>query len=229
MLAQRLGNSEEGEETTILIDTSPDLRWQTAAAQVKRLDAVLYTHDHADQSHGIDDLRVFALTSRQRTPCYMDPVTSETLTRRFDYIFNSRSGYPAICEARALPPHSHPWRVEGPSGPIPILTFDQGHGSIRSVGYRIGPVGYCSDVVALPPAAMTALAGVEVFIVDALRDHPHPTHAHVAMALEWIAELRPARGVLTNLHGDLDYAELQQRLPPSVEPAYDGMVIETGL
>ena len=229
MLVQRSAAAGEGDQTTILIDTSPDLRWQTAAADVKRLDAVLYTHDHADQSHGIDDLRVFALTSRRRTPCYMDPVTAETLTRRFDYIFTSRSGYPAICDAHSLPPHALAWSVEGPSGSIPILTFDQDHGSVRSVGYRIGPVGYCSDVVALPPAAMAALAGVEVFIVDALRDRPHPTHAHVAMALEWIDELKPARGVLTNLHGDLDYAELSARLPPGVEPAYDGMVIETGL
>ena len=233
MLVQRRadpgGEDTGGEETTILIDTSPDLRWQTAAAGVKRLDAVLYTHDHADQSHGIDDLRVFALTSRRRTPCYMDPATADTLTRRFDYIFTSRSGYPAICEARDLPPHGEAWGVEGPSGAIPILSFDQDHGSVRSVGYRIGPVGYCSDVVALPASAMAALAGLEVFIVDALRDQPHPTHAHVAMALDWIAELKPRRGILTNLHGDLDYQTLKGRLPPGVEPAHDGIVIETGL
>ena len=227
MLVQRVAEQADGLETTVLVDTSPDLRYQTSAAQVRRLDAVLYTHDHADQAHGIDDLRVFFLTSRKRTPCYMDPVTTDTLMRRFDYIFETRSGYPAICEARPLPPHEEPWTVEGPSGAIPILTFDQDHGSIRSVGYRIGPVGYCSDVVALPPEAMAALGGVEVFIVDALRDTPHPTHANVAMALDWIAELKPARGVLTNLHSDLDYNELRGRLPPGVEPAYDGMVIET--
>ncbi|WP_174300423.1 MBL fold metallo-hydrolase [Caulobacter sp. S45] len=227
MLVQKTADQPDGPETTVLIDTSPDLRYQTSAAEVRRLDAVLYTHDHADQAHGIDDLRVFFLTSRKRTPCYMDPATTETLMRRFDYIFETRSGYPAICDPRVLPPHHRPWSIEGPSGAIPILNFDQDHGSIRSVGYRIGPVGYCSDVVALPPSAMAALAGVEVFIVDALRDTPHPTHANVAMALAWIAELKPARGVLTNLHSDLDYNELSGRLPPGVEPAYDGMVIET--
>ncbi|MGC1304403.1 MAG: MBL fold metallo-hydrolase [Caulobacteraceae bacterium] len=219
----------QGDETAILIDTSPDLRYQTAAAEVKRLDAVLYTHDHADQTHGIDDLRVFFLTSRRRTPCYMDAVTRRTLMERFGYIFESRGGYPAICEARDLPPHGEAWEVDGPSGAIPILTFDQDHGAIRSVGYRIGPLAYCSDVVDLPPGAMDALAGVEVFIVDALRDRPHPTHAHVDRALTWIEQLKPSRSVLTNMHGDLDYAALAARLPAGVEPAYDGMVIETGL
>ncbi len=227
MLVQRTAEQADGLETTVLVDTSPDLRYQTSAAQVRRLDAVLYTHDHADQAHGIDDLRVFFLTSRRRTPCYMDPATTETLMRRFDYIFETRSGYPAICDPKVLPPHDEPWRMEGPSGAIPILNFDQDHGTIRSVGYRIGPVGYCSDVVALPPAAMAALAGVEVFIIDALRDTPHPTHANVATALDWIAELKPARAVLTNMHSDLDFNELRGRLPPGVEPAYDGMVIET--
>jgi len=228
LLTQRIVEEDEGPETTVLVDTSPDLRWQTSSAGVRRIDAVLYTHDHADQAHGIDDLRVFFLTSRGRkTPCYMDPATTQTLLRRFDYIFESRSGYPAICEARPLPPHNEPWSVEGPSGAIPILTFDQDHGSVRSVGYRIGPVGYCSDVVELPPSAMAALQGLDVFMVDALRDTPHPTHAHVGRALEWIAELKPARAILTNMHSDLDYNELRARLPAGVEPAYDGMVFET--
>jgi len=229
LAVRRKNDINQSDETTILIDTSPDLRYQTAAAEVKRLDAVLYTHDHADQTHGIDDLRVFFLTSRRKTPCYMDPETRRTLMSRFGYIFESQTGYPAICEARDLPPHGEAWEIAGPSGSIPILTFDQDHGGVRSVGYRIGPVGYCSDVVALPPEAMAALAGVEVFIVDALRDRPHPTHAHVDMALSWIETLKPARGVLTNMFGDLDYATLAARLPKGIEPAYDGMVIETGM
>lgn len=216
-------------DTTLMVDTSPDLRYQTAAAGVTRLDAVLYTHDHADQTHGIDDLRVFFLTSRRKTPCYMDAATRQTLLSRFDYIFESRTGYPAICEARDLPPHGEAWDVDGPSGAIPILTFDQDHGGVRSVGYRIGPLGYCSDVVGLPPAAMAALTGVEVLVIDALRYRPHPTHAHLEMALGWIEALKPARGVLTNMHHDLDYATLAATLPQGVEPAYDGMVIEAGV
>ncbi len=223
LLVRRKTSQEQGSETAILIDTSPDLRNQTVAAEVSRLDAVLYTHDHADQAHGIDDLRVFFLTSRRRTLCYMDAATTATLTRRFGYIFEAHGGYPAICDPRPLPPHGVDWSIEGPSGAIPILTYDQDHGGVRAVGYRFGAVAYSSDVVGLPPESMALLQGLEVFIVDALRDKPHPTHAHVAMALDWIAALKPRRSILTNLHGDLDYAALARRLPPGVEPAYDGL------
>jgi phosphoribosyl 1,2-cyclic phosphate phosphodiesterase len=215
--------SKQGDETTILIDTSPDLRIQTAAAGVRRLDAVLYTHDHADQAHGIDDLRAFAIAMRQRVPCFMDPVTMASLKRRFSYIFENQGGYPAICDAVDLPPHGADWVIEGPSGPIPVLTFDQDHGGVRSVGYRFADVAYCSDVIDLPPDAMTALRGLDVFVIDALRDKPHPTHANVARALEWIETLKPKRAILTNLHIDLDYNALAKRLPPGVEPAFDGL------
>jgi phosphoribosyl 1,2-cyclic phosphate phosphodiesterase len=229
LLVQRPNDDPQGPETTALIDTSPDLRYQTSAAGVTRIDAVLYTHDHADQTHGIDDLRVFFLTSRRRTPCFMDAATAKTLGARFDYIFDTRNGYPAICDLHRLPPHHTPWSVEGPSGPIPILTFDQDHGPIRSVGYRVGGLAYCSDVVAFPESALPALEGLDVLIVDALRDAPHPTHATVEQALAWIEALKPSRAILTNMHGDLDYAELSARLPGGVEAAYDGMVIETPL
>ena len=216
----------EAVETTVLIDTSPDMRLQTSTAGVRRLDAVLYTHDHADQAHGIDDLRGFFLSSRRLMPCFMDEATSATLHRRFDYIFESRVGYPAICEARLLPPHGTPWRIDGPSGPIPITTFDQDHGGVRSVGYRFDGVAYCSDVVDFPAESLRALQDLDVFVIDALRDTPHPTHAHVAKALEWIEALKPRRAILTNLHYDLDYAALAKRLPPNVTPAYDGMSFE---
>jgi phosphoribosyl 1,2-cyclic phosphate phosphodiesterase len=228
LLVRRKGGAEEG-ETTILVDTSPDLRLQTAAAGVRRLDAVLYTHDHADQTHGIDDLRAFALSMRRRAPCYMDDATAHSLKRRFSYIFESEGGYPAICDIVPLPPHGERWSIDGPSGPIPVTTFDQDHGGMRSVGYRFGGVGYCSDVVALPPAAMDALQGLDVFIIDALRDAPHPTHAHVSLALDWIAALKPRRAILTNMHIDLDYRELAARLPSGVEPAFDGLAFESPL
>ena len=126
--------------TTVLVDTSPDLRQQMLAAQVRHVDAVLYTHDHADQTHGLDDLRVFALHARRRIPAFMDGPTRAALTRRFGYIFESVNGYPAILEARPLPRHGEPWVVDGAGGPVPVLTFDQGHGPIRSVGYRFGGV-----------------------------------------------------------------------------------------
>ena len=223
LLVRRKSEGKQQEETTILVDTSPDLRTQTASAGARRIDAVLYTHDHADQAHGIDDLRAFAITMRRRAPCFMDKATKASLTHRFGYIFQSEGGYPAICEARDLPPHGIAWAVDGPSGIIPVLNFDQDHGGVRSVGYRFGDVAYCSDVVDFPPDAMAAMDGLDVFIVDALRDKPHPTHAHVGRALDWIEQLKPNRAILTNLHIDLDYSALAKRLPKSVEPAYDGM------
>ena len=220
--------SGEGPErwTTAVVDASPEFRQQTAEAGAKRLDALLMTHDHADQAHGIDDIRAFAQRQRARIPCHVDAATEETLLRRFGYIFHGEKGYPAIADLVAIPPHGAPWRVDGPSGAIPITTFDQDHDGVRSVGYRFGPIAYSSDVVELDDAAFRAMAGVELWIVDALRYIPHPTHAHVERTLGWIERLAPARAILTNLHIDLDYTELSGRLPAGVEPAYDGMRIE---
>lgn len=225
LLVRRRGLDAE-RETTVLVDTSPDLRLQTAEAGVKRIDAVLYTHDHADQSHGIDDLRAFFLRNRARTPCYMDEATVARLIPRFGYVFEGEGSYPAICELRRLPPLGQHWAVEGPSGPVPVVGFDQDHGEIRSVGFRFGGVAYSADVVGLPDSAFEALQDLDVWIVDALRDRPHPTHANVEMALDWIARVRPRRAILTNLHVDLDYDALKARLPAGVEPAYDGMRFE---
>jgi phosphoribosyl 1,2-cyclic phosphate phosphodiesterase len=208
--------------TSVLIDTSPDLREQMLAAEVKHVDAVLYTHDHADQTHGIDDLRVFAMRKRRRVPAWMDAATKAALTRRFDYIFETMQGYPAIVEARDVPSHGAPWSIDGAGGPVPVVTFDQAHGPIRSVGYRLGPVVYSSDVSDLDEAALDAVRGCDLWIVDALRFTPHPTHAHVDKALEWIARAEVKRAVLTNLHIDLDYNDLRAKVPANVEVAYDG-------
>jgi phosphoribosyl 1,2-cyclic phosphate phosphodiesterase len=223
MMVRRRSDAGPAHETTVLIDTSPDLRVQTAATGVRRVDGVLYTHDHADQVNGIDDLRAFFINQRQRTPCFMDAHTWGNLHRRFTYIFEGEGGYPAICDYRPLPPIGQDFAVDGPSGPIPVQTFDQDHGDIRSVGYRIGDVAYSSDVVDLPEESFEALKGVRVWIVDALRYKPHPTHASVERALEWIERVKPERAILTNMHIDLDYETLRRELPPGVEPAYDGM------
>ena len=208
--------------TTVLIDSSPDLRSQMLAAGVTHVDAVLYTHDHADQTHGIDDLRVFAMRARRRIPAWMDTATHAALAGRFPYIFDSVEGYPAILEARAIPAHGEAWSVDGAGGPLPVNTFDQDHGPIRSVGYRIGPVVYSSDVSDLDDAAFEAVRGAELWIVDALRWTPHPTHAHLDRTLDWIARSGVARAVLTNLHLDLDYNALLAVVPDGVEVAFDG-------
>lgn len=228
LLARRRGQGAEN-ETTVIVDASPDLRLQCVAAGVRRVDALLLTHDHADQVHGIDDLRAFFIVQGGAIPCYMDEATGEGVRRRFDYIFHHQHGYPAICAARDLPPHGAAWTVDGPSGAIPVTTFDQDHGHVRSVGYRFGGVAYSSDVVDLDEAAFEALEGLDVWIVDALRHRPHPTHAHVERALEWIARVRPKRAILTNMHIDLDYRTLKAALPPGVEPAYDGLRFEVGI
>jgi phosphoribosyl 1,2-cyclic phosphate phosphodiesterase len=223
MLVRRRSDAGPASETTVLIDTSPDLRLQTAGAGVQRVDAVLYTHDHADQVNGIDDLRAFYIRHQRRTPCFMDDHTWANLKRRFSYVFEGEGGYPAIGERVAIPAFGAHWRIDGPSGPVPVQTFDQDHGDIRSVGYRIGDVAYSSDVVGLPDASFEVLEGVRVWIVDALRYRAHPSHASVEQALSWIERVKPERAILTNLHVDLDYKTLRRELPPGVEPAYDGL------
>ena len=230
LLVRRKAAEPGGPETTVLVDTSPDLRAQTAAAGVKRLDAILLSHDHADQTHGIDDVRAFFIRQRARIPCLMDAGTFATMMVRFGYIFKGEGGYPSICDARSLPDHGSTWLVEGPSGAIPVLSFDQDHGhGVRSTGFRFGGVAYSSDVVDLDDAAFEALQGLDVWIVDALRWNPHPTHAHVEKTLQWIARARPKRAILTNMHIDLDYRTLLGQLPAGVEPAYDGFRFEVPL
>jgi phosphoribosyl 1,2-cyclic phosphate phosphodiesterase len=220
--------SEEGADrsTTLVVDAAPEFRLQTAREGAKRLDALLMTHDHADQAHGIDDIRAFAQRQRARIPCHVNAETQATLERRFGYIFHGEKSYPAISDLVRIPDHGEPWQVEGPSGAIPVVTFDQDHGDVHSVGYRFGPVAYSSDVLDLDDAAFEAMAGVELWIVDALRYTPHPTHSHVERTLGWVERLKPARTILTNMHIDLDYTELSSRLPAGVEAAWDGMRID---
>lgn len=212
-------------ETVVVIDTSPDLRSQMLAAQVKRVDAVLYTHDHADQTHGIDDLRVFAMRQRQRIPAWMDPETERALTQRFGYIFTSIQDYPAILESNRLPLHGQAWEIEGQGGRVPVVTFAQAHGPIQSVGYRLGPIVYSSDVSDLNEAALDAIRGCQVWIVDALRYTPHPTHAHLDKTLRWIADVGVPHAILTNLHIDMDYRALASDLPEGVEVGFDGLTV----
>ncbi len=211
----------ESATTSVLVDTSPDLREQLLDAGTTRLDGVIWTHEHADQAHGIDDVRALALRQRAPLDGWLDARTYGILGQRFDYIFEAPPGsfYPPIVKPHIF---DGPFRI----GDIDVRPFDQDHGSIPSTGLRFGPIAYSNDVVALDEAAFAALQGVEIWIVDAMRYKPHPTHAHLELTLEWIARLRPRRAVLTNMHLDLDYRTLCKELPEGVEPAYDGMVLE---
>lgn len=225
------GPWREEATTRIVVDTSPDFRQQMLRAGAGRLDAVVYTHDHADQTHGIDDLRVLALTQRARMPVYMDQRTAEILMTRFDYCFedNAATGYPAILDAHVvLKPGEH-IAINGPGGPIDMLSLDQVHGPIPSLGFRFGPIAYSNDCSDLPEDTLNALTGLDVWIVDALRHRPHPTHATVAEALAWIERLRPRQALLTNMHIDLDYAALDAQTPDHVAPAVDDQLIEVAL
>ncbi len=209
----------EAADAKVLVDTSPDLREQCLDNGVKRVDAVLYTHDHADHVHGIDDLRGFFQLQQRRIPVHASRASLKVIARRFDYIFQPMHGYPAICEANEI---DGPFRVGG----LDVVPFEQEHGGISSLGFRFGPVAYSTDVKALPEASFAALEGVEVWIVDALRPEPHPTHAHLDLTLSWIARVKPRRAILTHMTSEMDYGTLRRSLPQGVEPAYDGLVVD---
>jgi phosphoribosyl 1,2-cyclic phosphate phosphodiesterase len=213
--------------TRVLVDTSPDLREQLLDAQVDWLDAIFYTHEHADHTHGIDDLRALFIRRHRRLDAYFDETTARVLLHRFDYCFVTPPGsvYPPILNQHRITAGT-PVEIAGEGGAIAVTPFGQDHGDIPSLGYRFGPVAYSSDLVDLPDASVGTLAELDLWIVDALRFKPHPSHFSVDDALRWIERIKPKRAILTNMHSDLDYAELKARLPAHVEPAYDGMRIE---
>lgn len=210
--------------TRVLIDTSPDMREQLLDAGVGTLDAVVYTHSHADHMHGIDDLRQVVFNLRSRLGVWADGPTQEALLSRFGYAFTQPDGspYPPILDLHTI--HG-PVTVDGAGGPVTLTPFRAEHGSMDALGFRIGPLAYLPDAVALPEESWRALAGLDCWIVDALRRKPHPTHAHLAMTLDWIARAKPARAILTNMHNDLDYETLKAELPPHITPAYDGLTV----
>jgi phosphoribosyl 1,2-cyclic phosphate phosphodiesterase len=213
--------------TSVLVDTPADLREQLLDAGVSRLDAVLYTHDHADHTHGIDDLRGVFFQTKQRVPIYADPGTRGTLERRFSYCFLQPPGslYPAILEAHDLTV-AQPLRIAGAGGPIDAIPVLHEHGDGHSLGFRFGKFAYSPDIGGIPDASLPLLRGLELWIVDALRPAPHPSHFSVSQTLNWIERLGVQRAILTHMTIDLDYETLRGELPAHVEPGYDGMVIE---
>ncbi len=210
--------------TRVVIDTSPDLREQMLSNNVSEIDAVWYTHEHADHTHGIDELRVFFLRQRKRVPIYADIPTAEMLMNRFSYCFVSPQGsdYPPIVEHRLITPETE-IGTQGQGGALSSLPFKVHHGNIDALGFRIGNVAYTPDVNGIPDASLNHLENLDIWIIDALRHKPHPSHFSLAETLEWIAGMKPKQAIITNMHVDLDYETLRQDLPTNVTPAYDDM------
>lgn len=215
---------EGAQLTRVLIDTAPDLREQLIDADVKHLDAVFLTHEHADQTHGMDDLRSVVLHQRRRIPTYLNAATADDILSRFSYCFTSPQGsdYPPILERGAIEA-GESQTIEGPGGAMTLTPFLVQHGNIPALGYRIGNAAYSPDLSDIPPESFAALDGLDLWIVDALRYAQHPSHFSLSDALSWIARFKPKRAVLTNLHSDLDYEVLRAKLPEGVEAGYDGM------
>lgn len=213
----------ETETTRILVDTSPDLRNQLLDANIWKIDAILFTHAHADHVNGIDDIRSLNYQKGGPIDAYSNGFTLDILKERFGYVFEPyRTRNPQFWRP-CLTPHI----IDGPFtiGDIEIQHFDQEHGRMPSLGFRFGSFAYSTDVKTLSDAAFELLDGIDVWIVDALGETPHPTHSHVAQTLEWIERIGPKRAVLTHLGHRTDYARLSAQLPAGVEPGYDGMVI----
>lgn len=211
--------------TRVLVDTGPDVREQLLSANVSHLDAVVYTHAHADHLHGIDDLRGLALAMQRRVPVHMDRATLARAEEAFGYCFKGAAGYPPILDAHEVHPGAA-LTVEGAGGPLTLMPFAQEHGRIESLGWRVGDVAYSSDLSDIPLDALCHVEGLAVWIIDALRFKTHSSHLSVEQALDWLTRMKARRGVLTNLHQDLDYEMLKASLPQNVEPAYDMMVLE---
>jgi phosphoribosyl 1,2-cyclic phosphate phosphodiesterase len=217
----------DGGQTRVLVDTSPDLREQLLDADVNWIDAVLYTHEHADHIHGIDDLRALFIAHRRRVDIYVDEVTWRVLEHRFGYCFVTPPGssYPPFLNRHTIAPGA-PVTVSGPGGAVTAMPVLQAHGDITALGFRFGAMAYSADLVDLPEPSAAALEGLDLWIVDALWYRPHASHFHLDLTLQWIDRLKPRRAILTNMHSDLDYEDLRRKLPPNVEPGFDGMRVE---
>lgn len=223
-MVERIG---ENGTTRVVIDTSPDLREQLIDASVDHIDAVFLTHEHADQTHGMDDLRSVVLHQKRRIPTYLNQSTANDINQRFSYCFESPPGssYPPILERRSVEA-GESRTIDGKGGPVTLTAFWVEHGSIPALGYRIGNAAYTPDLNGIPPESFSALENLDLWVIDGLRYTPHPSHFCVDEALAWIDRFKPRRAVITNMHADLDYEVLRSKLPTGVVPGYDGMRIE---
>lgn len=213
----------ETDNTRLLVDTSPDLREQLLAANVWEIDAILYTHAHADHVNGIDDVRSLNFHRQGAIEAYGNKQTMDALIARFAYVFEPYGATPQYFR-----PCLTPREIDGPFciGDIDIVPFEQEHGRMPSLGFRFNKFAYSTDVKHLSEEAFEILDGIEAWIVDCLSETPHPTHSHVAQTLGWITRVGPKRSVLNHLSHRMDYQKLAAKLPAGVEPAYDGLVFD---
>lgn len=213
--------------TTVLIDTGPDMRTQLLAANVTHLDAVLYTHAHADHLHGIDDLRAFLLRTGERLPVYMDGATFDRANTAFGYCFKTPEGsnYPPILEHCPIAPDQS-IEIDGAGGTIKFQPMLVEHGTIDALGYRIENAAYIPDVSDFSPDNLKQLWQLDLLILDCLRRRPHPSHFCLEDSLAWTRKIGPKQAIFTNLNDNLDYQTLRQELPENIVPAFDGMSLE---
>ena len=229
LLIEQIG--PDGGKTTVVIDTGPDFREQMISARVENLDAVVLTHAHADHIHGLDDLRGYFYARNARVPMYADAITLERVTEAFRYCIETPPGsnYPPIVRPMLIETPDSAVTISGAGGDITLMPLLQQHGDIQSLGFRIGDFAYCSDVSAFPDETVAKLGNLDVLVIDALQYRPHPSHYSLSEALEWIERLKPKRAVLTHMHIPMDYATVMAETPELVEPAYDGLIIESSV
>ena len=214
----------EHEGTKILVDTSPDLREQLLAQNIQALDAIVYTHAHADHLHGIDDIREVNRAMDRDIPIWATEDVLADINQRFSYVFEPLNPGSKSIYKPLLTPHT----ITGPFqvGKVDVTPIPQDHGYLPTIGFRFGNLAYSTDLVSMPDSSFALLQGIEVWIIGCLTNSAdHPTHVSVDKALDWIARIGPRRAVITHMGGRLDYATLKDSLPNHVEPAFDGMEI----
>ncbi len=226
LLVEQIG--ADGGKTTVVVDTGPDFREQMISAGVQRLDAVIYTHAHADHLHGIDDVRGYFHSQRQRIPIHADAFTMDRIRMGFGYCLETPVGsnYPPIVEPHVIATPDTPVTISGPGGPITFHPILQVHGDIMSLGFRVGDFAYCSDVSDFPEASHHKLKGLDTLVIDCLQYRFHPSHLSMEQALGWIERFAPRHAILTHMHIPLDYETVMAETPSHVEPAYDGLRVE---